>query len=353
MCKSSSNKHTTCQRQNSSAFFWILSRNDLCLWYHHAGMMCWKSARTAESLPNIDSFQIFFSCIYLQLSIYFFAKCTFLLSDFIIPPDISQKHHAKKHTIPKFFIAGRLTHMQIQMSLRHVRRLEDIAYIQIQIRREDNRNLLRIIVVSLQLIQFATGGEVRGLLLRTLKETQKIASRLLHNLKWRRNRQRRTHCRTFPLDTVATSGIRFYQVWFLFPNFAYKIFKIFFFSTANLILLSQGFSFGWIAPVLPLWMSEDTPLTSGPMSTEEISWVVSIRSLGTLSAAFVFHSIVVRLGCKRTMTSCLAILSIVSLVSIQKYETFSNWYFLCRFLGYYMHLVEQNMKFWFHDSSLE
>lgn len=107
------------------------------------------------------------------------------------------------------------------------------------------------------------------------------------------------------------------------------------FSTANLIILSQGCNFGWIPPILPLWMSDDTPLSSGPMSTEEISWVVSIGSLGTLSAAFVFHSIVDRLGCKRTMTSCLTILSIVSHEIIQNFGTFLNEHFRCRFRGYY------------------
>lgn len=81
---------------------------------------------------------------------------------------------------------------------------------------------------------------------------------------------------------------------------------------ANLIVFSHGSLYGWISPILPLLKSDDTPLTTGPLSSKEISWIVSIGSIGCVSAAFIYPSITNRIGCKRLMTSCLAIFSIVS-----------------------------------------
>lgn len=69
---------------------------------------------------------------------------------------------------------------------------------------------------------------------------------------------------------------------------------------------------GWLTPVLPLLKSEDTPLTSGPLSLEDVSWMASIAPIGSVFSALIFRWITIRIGSKRMMTNCLAIVSVVS-----------------------------------------
>lgn len=112
----------------------------------------------------------------------------------------------------------------------------------------------------------------------------------------------------------------------------------FYSTTANLIVFSHGVLVSWVAPILPLLKSIDTPLTTGPMSVEEISWLVSLGALGSMFAALPIRSMTNRVGCKRMMISYLAVLSIVSGVREQKRKTnsfrdISYSHFHCRFAG--------------------
>lgn len=102
--------------------------------------------------------------------------------------------------------------------------------------------------------------------------------------------------------------------------------------------------------MLPLLQSNDTPLSTGPLSLEEVSWVVAIGSIGCVVAAFTYPSITNRIGCKRLITSCIAIFSIVSLSHVSQKVTLLNVSFAyCRFRGHYSFLAERNMRFWSHD----
>lgn len=126
-----------------------------------------------------------------------------------------------------------------------------------------------------------------------------------------------------------------------------------YFITANLIVFSHGCLVSWITPILPLLKSNDTPLTSGPLSLEEVSWVVSIGALGSMIAALPIRSFTNRVGCKRLMTTYLAILSIVSTVArkCEHRTIFAINVCIChfRFVGRYSLLAGQNMKFWSRD----
>lgn len=55
------------------------------------------------------------------------------------------------------------------------------------------------------------------------------------------------------------------------------------------------------SPSLPILMSDDTPLKSGPLSNEELSWLGSINNLGALCGILTFGFITSFLGCKRSM----------------------------------------------------
>lgn len=83
-----------------------------------------------------------------------------------------------------------------------------------------------------------------------------------------------------------------------------EIFLIFFFLEnwnnflylVDLLLVSHGTISGWLSPALLLLTSEDTPLSSGPLTPSEISWVVSIPALGNLVGTAVFHKIATHYG---------------------------------------------------------
>lgn len=49
---------------------------------------------------------------------------------------------------------------------------------------------------------------------------------------------------------------------------------------ANILMISSGVMTGWTSPAIPFLESEETPLKSGPVTTEEISWIGANLSLG-------------------------------------------------------------------------
>lgn len=55
----------------------------------------------------------------------------------------------------------------------------------------------------------------------------------------------------------------------------------------NLLIFIEGVSISWTSPYIPLLMSEDTPLKSGPMTEEQVSWIAAYSNLGgILSTVF-------------------------------------------------------------------
>lgn len=58
---------------------------------------------------------------------------------------------------------------------------------------------------------------------------------------------------------------------------------------------------GWTSPFSPYLKSEDTHLISGPLSSEDISWIGSLLSVGGLIGAIFFGSIAHKIGKKNTM----------------------------------------------------
>lgn len=59
---------------------------------------------------------------------------------------------------------------------------------------------------------------------------------------------------------------------------------------------------GWFSPALPVLLSDNTPLISGPMTNEELSWVSSITCIGAIVGTFIFGLLSSQIGSKRAMT---------------------------------------------------
>lgn len=102
-------------------------------------------------------------------------------------------------------------------------------------------------------------------------------------------------------------------------------------GTANLIMFGLGNIIGWCAPALSILISENTPLITGPLTIEQMSWIGSFNAIGSLIGSLVFGYIISLIGCKQTTLS-LAIPSITFWLLIY----FGNTYYhilMARFCG--------------------
>lgn len=64
-------------------------------------------------------------------------------------------------------------------------------------------------------------------------------------------------------------------------------------------MLSYGSFLGWLSPALSILSSNSTPLSSGPLTNEEISWLGSIGPIGGLIGSLSFGYFASLLGSKR------------------------------------------------------
>lgn len=94
------------------------------------------------------------------------------------------------------------------------------------------------------------------------------------------------------------------------------------FSTVNLIMFAHGLIIGWVSPAIQKLMSENTPLISGPLTNEQISWIASINFFGALFGSFSSGYFTSTMGSKRSAL-ILAIPSVVFWMLI----AFGNSYF--------------------------
>lgn len=72
-------------------------------------------------------------------------------------------------------------------------------------------------------------------------------------------------------------------------------------TAVAIIAFSNGLLIVWFTPILPLLKSDDTPLASGPLSLQDVSWMGSIVSIGAMIGALVVRPLTDRVGCKRMM----------------------------------------------------
>lgn len=58
---------------------------------------------------------------------------------------------------------------------------------------------------------------------------------------------------------------------------------------------------GWISPATPLLMSNETPLKTGPLNNQQLSWCASINAFAAIFGTITFGFITLILGCKNTI----------------------------------------------------
>lgn len=57
-------------------------------------------------------------------------------------------------------------------------------------------------------------------------------------------------------------------------------------------MLGYGCGMGWLSLATPLLKSGDTPLASGPISDEELSWAASLMSGGAIFGNLFYSALV-------------------------------------------------------------
>lgn len=72
-------------------------------------------------------------------------------------------------------------------------------------------------------------------------------------------------------------------------------------KTANLLMIGYGLIVGWVSPALPILASENTPLVSGKLTNEEISYIGSVNCLGALFGCISFGFFISVFGCKKLL----------------------------------------------------
>lgn len=69
--------------------------------------------------------------------------------------------------------------------------------------------------------------------------------------------------------------------------------------SANIQAFAVGAFGGWSSPALLVLQSDDTPLASGKLSREEVSWIASSIALGCLAGTFLLGFVSNQFGRKR------------------------------------------------------
>lgn len=71
--------------------------------------------------------------------------------------------------------------------------------------------------------------------------------------------------------------------------------------SANSIMVGYGCAIGWLSMALPLLQSDDSPLDSGKLTIDEMSWIGSVVSIGALVGNFFCGYIVTIIGARHTI----------------------------------------------------
>lgn len=70
-----------------------------------------------------------------------------------------------------------------------------------------------------------------------------------------------------------------------------------------MVSLIYGFGLGWASPNVPLLLSDESPLTTGPVSLSESSWISSLFCLGGAFGSVTFGWLLDTIGRKWAITA--------------------------------------------------
>lgn len=71
--------------------------------------------------------------------------------------------------------------------------------------------------------------------------------------------------------------------------------------SGNVILMGYGVGMGWLTTAIPLLQSNETPLETGPLTTEQLSWAGSIISIGAILGCLSFGYLTNIIGSKNSV----------------------------------------------------
>lgn len=74
--------------------------------------------------------------------------------------------------------------------------------------------------------------------------------------------------------------------------------------------ISYSIGVGWVSPMLPILLTDESPLTSGALTVEESSWVSSILCIGGLIGTILFGWMIDRFG--RRMSGLLCAIPLIA-----------------------------------------
>ncbi|XP_055641728.1 facilitated trehalose transporter Tret1-like [Toxorhynchites rutilus septentrionalis] len=77
----------------------------------------------------------------------------------------------------------------------------------------------------------------------------------------------------------------------------------------NIISLAQGTAIGWLSPFLPLLISTDSPLSTGPVTDIEATWIASLLCVGAVFGTLLFGWSADKYG--RKFSLCIAALPLI------------------------------------------
>lgn len=66
-------------------------------------------------------------------------------------------------------------------------------------------------------------------------------------------------------------------------------------------MVGYGCAIGWLSMALPLLKSDNSPLSTGALSVNDVSWIGSSVSLGALTGNFIFGFIVTKIGARHAI----------------------------------------------------
>lgn len=67
--------------------------------------------------------------------------------------------------------------------------------------------------------------------------------------------------------------------------------------------MSHGIACGWLSPYLTTLRSDETPLISGPLTIEQLSWIGALLPCGGMFGCFIFFFIANKFGRKIALLS--------------------------------------------------
>ncbi|XP_055594226.1 facilitated trehalose transporter Tret1-like [Uranotaenia lowii] len=99
----------------------------------------------------------------------------------------------------------------------------------------------------------------------------------------------------------------------------------------NIISLSQGTAIGWLSPFLPLLISTNSPLSTGPVTDIQATWIASLLCVGAIFGTVLFGWSADKFG--RKFSLCLTALPLIGFWACVAFGTYVEILFVGRILA--------------------